>query len=95
MCNDIFFHVRFIFNFVYTVTDYRKKRDVTPTNRADMHTATSLPIRILNLHGPIVSGNRQREKTYSVGEKDLKHSIFWGVGPCRLVSTAVTSTVLA
>jgi hypothetical protein len=47
--NGIFFHMRFFI--LFTPSTVTEKRDVTPTNRADLHTATSLPIRVLKLHG--------------------------------------------
>jgi hypothetical protein len=37
-----------------------KKRDVTSTNRADLHTATTLSIRVIKLQGPTVSEDRER-----------------------------------
>jgi hypothetical protein len=49
----------------FTPPPVTKKRDVTPTNRADLHTATTLPIRFIKLHDLTVSEDRERRHAVS------------------------------
>jgi len=79
--------------FVYTITGYRKRR-CNPNKQGRLAHSIFVAYYISKTSGPF-RFRESREKTYSVGERYLKHSIFWGVGPCRLVGTTVTSTVLA
>jgi hypothetical protein len=57
---DLFPYAFFI---LFTPSPVTEKRYVTPANRADLHTATSLLIRVLKLHGLTVSENRERRHT--------------------------------